>query len=99
MIMVTVAKWFLTDVDTNLLKGRAMAFNGVGHLVCLRLVDKVHLACYLVIMEGTDGCHICFVARKYVSGETALLLDGLLLRITEVFFCDSPSKSMRALYN
>ena len=64
--------------------------NGVGHLVHLRLVEKVHLACYLVIMDGTDSFHICFVARKYASRETAHLLDGSLFRVTEVFLCKSP---------
>jgi hypothetical protein len=73
--------------------------NGVGHLVCLRLVEKVHLACYHIKMDGIDGCRICFAAHEYASGETALLLDGLLLRITEVFLCDSPNKRMRALYH
>ena len=73
--------------------------NGVGHLVHLRLVEKVHLACHLAKMDGTDGCCICFAACEYVSGETAHLLDGLLLRVTEVFLCDSPNKSMRALYH
>ena len=73
--------------------------NGVGHLVCLRLVEKVHIACYLVNMDGTDGCRICFATCKYASGETARLLGGLLLRITGVFICDSPDKSMRALYH
>ena len=73
--------------------------NGVDTLVCLRLVEKVHLACYLVKMDGTDGCCICFVTREYASRETARLLDGSLLRITEVFLCDSPNKSMRALYH
>jgi len=71
--------------------------NGVGRLVRLRLVEKVQLACYLVNMNGTGGCCICFAACEYASGETARLLDGLLLRITEVFLCDSPNKSMRAL--
>ena len=71
--------------------------NGVGCLVCLLLVEKVNLACYLVNMDGTDGCHVCFAAREYASGETARLLDGSLLRITEVFLCDSPNKSMREL--
>ena len=71
----------------------------MGHLVCLRLVEKVHLACYLGKMDGTDFCHVCFAACKYASRETARLLDGLLLRITEVFLYDSPNKSMGALYH
>jgi hypothetical protein len=65
----------------------------------LHLVEKVHLACYLVNMDGRNGCRICFAVHKYASGETVSLLDGSLLRITEVFFYDSPNKSMRAFYH
>jgi hypothetical protein len=50
-------------------------------------------------MDRTDGWHICFAARKYASAETACLLDGSLLRITEVFLYDSPNKSMRVFYH
>ena len=64
--------------------------NGVGHLVHLRLVEKVHLTCYLVKMDGTGGCRNCFAAQEYESGETVCLLYGSLLRITEVFLCNSP---------
>ena len=60
-------------------------------------MEKVLLACYLVNMDGMDGCCICFAACEYASGETAHLLDGSLLRITEVFLCDSLNKSMRVL--
>ena len=73
--------------------------NGVGCVVRLHLVEKVHLACYLVKSDGTDGCRVCFAAREYASGETARVLDGALLRITDVFLCDDPNKSMRALYH
>ena len=37
--------------------------------------------------------------KEYASGETAHVLDGALLRITDVFLCDDPNKSMRALYH
>ena len=36
--------------------------NGVGSLVRLRLVEKVHLACYQGKLDGTDGCRVCFAA-------------------------------------
>ncbi len=75
--MVAVAKCILIDVETDLFKGRAMGY-GVGHLVCMCLVEKVHLVCYLVNMVRTDGCRVCFAACEYASGETACLLDGSL---------------------
>lgn len=40
----------------------------MGRLICLRLVENIHLAGYAVRDDGTDGCHMCFVAREYSSG-------------------------------
>ena len=73
--------------------------NGVGHLICLHLVEKVHLVGYAVQSDGTDGCRVCFAAQEYASGETARQLGSSLLKITEVFLCNSPNKSMWVLYH
>ena len=71
----------------------------MGRTVHLGLVEKVYLACHLVKTVGMDGCRVCFTTQEYASRETAHLLDGALLRITEAFLCDSSNKSMRALYH
>ena len=73
--------------------------NGVGRLVRLHLVERIHLAGYAVREDGTDGCRVCFTAREYAIGGMAQCLDGCLLRITEVFLPDSKNCSMRALYH
>ena len=75
------------------------ADNGVGRLVRLRLVDKTNLAVCEVRKDESDGCRICFTAREYAIGENVRRLDGLLLKVTEVFLPDSPNSSMRALYH
>jgi hypothetical protein len=72
--------------------------NGVGLLIRLHLVEKIHLAGHKVNDNGSDGYRDCFAAREYLSGETARQFDGALLRITEVFLCNSPNTSIRALY-
>jgi hypothetical protein len=74
------------------------AENSMGRLVHLRLVEQTNLAVYEVREDGSDGCRICFMAREYAIGENAQRLDGLLLRVTEVFLPDSPNRSMRQLY-
>ena len=94
-VIITVMKCILTHVEM-LIEGEG---NGVGCMVCLHLVEKVHLACHLVKMDRTDDCHVCFTTREYASGETSRLLDAALLMITEVFLCHSPNKSMKALYH
>ena len=73
--------------------------NGVGRLICLHLVEKVHLARYVVREDGTDGCCICFTPREYACGENVHQLDGALLRITEVFQADSANRSMWLLFH
>jgi hypothetical protein len=73
--------------------------NGVGMLVRLRLIESTHLAAHDVRGNGTDGCRVCFAAREYAIGPNAQLLDGVLLRITEVFLPDTANRSMRQLYH
>jgi hypothetical protein len=72
--------------------------NGVGTFIRLRLVEVSHLDGYAVNDDGTDGCRVCFAAHEYAIGPNAQLLDGALLRITEVFLPDTANKSMRHLY-
>jgi hypothetical protein len=73
--------------------------NGEGRLVCLRLVERMHLAGYEVQDDGTDGCRVCFTAREYATGSMANRLDGCLLWITEVFLPDSKNRSECVLYH
>ncbi len=75
------------------------ADNGMGRLVHLRLVEQSNLAVHKVRKDGSDGCCICFMVREYAIGENAQRLDGLLLRVTDVFLPDSPNSSMRHLYH
>ena len=53
--------------------------NGVGRLIRLHLLEKIHLAGHKVNDDGSDGCRVCFAAREYSSGETAHQLDDALL--------------------
>jgi hypothetical protein len=45
--------------------------NGVGRLIHLHLVEKIHLAGHKVNDDGSNGCYVCFAAREFSSGETA----------------------------
>ena len=38
-------------------------------------------------------------AREYAMGHTALKLDGLVVKITQVFLPDTINSSMRALFH
>ena len=51
--------------------------NGVGRLVCLRLVEKVHLSCYVMKFDGTDGCCNCFAAHEYGTVDTNMAGNGV----------------------
>jgi hypothetical protein len=48
--------------------------NDVGRLVCLCLVEKVHLACYLIKIDEMDGSHVCFFTRNYAVGKLCVCL-------------------------
>ena len=73
--------------------------NGVGRLMRLCLIERIHLTGYEVYEDGTDGCRVCFTAREYAIGSMASRLDGCLLWIMEVFLPDSGNSSVRALYH
>ena len=73
--------------------------NGVGRLVCLHLVERIHLAGYAVQEDGTDDCLVHFASRECTNGDIAQHLDGCLLRIMEIFLPDSENCSMRVLYH
>ena len=55
----------------------------------LRLRMKVldELACYIMKRDGTDGCRVAFAAKEYAVGEKGAKLDGVIVRIVDVFFC------------
>ena len=70
-----------------------------GQLVRLHLIEKTHLVGREVKDNGTDGCQVCFSMQEYATADNAHVLDGSLLRITQVFLPDSENRSMRALYH
>jgi hypothetical protein len=63
--------------------------NGVGRLVCMRLVEWIHLAGHAVQEDDIDDCLVCFAALEYANGDISQHLVGCLLRIMEVFLPDS----------
>ena len=49
----------------------------IGIRLCIQMMMVPNkLACYIVNSNGSDGCHVCFVAREYAAGENACRLDG-----------------------
>jgi hypothetical protein len=43
--------------------------NGVGHLICLHLVEKGFLAGYAVKNDCTDGCHVVLPHESIQVGK------------------------------
>ena len=71
----------------------------MGRLVCLLLVEETNLTCFVVHLNGTDDCHICFAVQEYAICDNACQLDSMLLMITQVFLPNFENMSMRALYH
>jgi len=60
--------------------------NGVGWLVRLHLVERIHLVGYAVRDDGKDGCQVCFAAQEYANGEMHWVLMALCLGSQQHFF-------------
>ena len=73
--------------------------NGVGRLVHLHLVEKIHLVGYKAKDGGTHCCQVCCATREYAMGTHALHLDGSSWKITKVFLSNSADRTLRALHH
>ena len=73
--------------------------HGVGMKLCMRLVDKTHLAVYQVLPDGSDGCRVCFVAREFAVGARGQSLDGCMVMITEMVLPDDANSAKRHLFH
>jgi hypothetical protein len=60
--------------------------HGVSMQLRLRMMVPDELACYATGSDGSGGCYITFVANECAVGERALLLNGVIVRIVEVFY-------------
>ena len=73
--------------------------NGVGMELRLRMKVADELACYIVRTNGTDGCRVGFAAKEYAAGQKGAKLDGVIVRIVDVFLPDNPNRTARRLYH
>ncbi len=73
--------------------------HGVGLQICMKMVDGMHLAGYLVNDDGSDGCCVCFAAREYAVGVAGQRLDGASVWIKEMALPDNENASKRALFH
>ena len=75
--------------------------SGVG--MCLRLYLRMtaphKLECYTINGDGTDGCHVCFVAREVSAGGNAARLNGTDVCVVDVFTPDHENRSVRQLFH
>jgi hypothetical protein len=67
--------------------------------VWLRLVERTNLNGYKLGENVSDGWWVFFVVQEYASGENVHWLDGLLVRIIDVFHLESENMTMRVLYH
>ena len=59
---------------------------GVGMHLRLRMTAPHELACYTINGDGTDGCHVCFVAREFAAGGNAARLNSTVVRVVDVLY-------------
>ena len=59
---------------------------GVGMLLHICVFVHHGLACLAIISNGSDGCHVTFVAREYARMMESVLM---LLSIWSLFTCQT----------
>jgi len=65
----------------------------------LRMMVVHKLTCYTINSDGSDGCCVCFTTRESTAGDNGQLLDGAVVKITDIFTLDHENWSMRCLYH
>ena len=73
--------------------------HGVGLQIRMKMIDRMHLAGYLVNDDGSDGCRVCFAAREYAVGVRGQRLNGESVWIKEMVLPDDDNVSKRALFH
>ena len=56
------------------------------------------LAGYIVLCDSSDGCHVGFTLRVHSVGTHGLMLDGVVVRLFEVFTPEHPNSLCHTLY-
>ena len=78
----------------------ARTARGCGVLLRLRrTASPDELAVYFVQRDGSDGCRVGFTPREHAVGARGNMLDGVLVRVFEVFTPEHPNSHCRALYH
>ena len=73
---------------------------GCGVLLRLkRTMVPNELAAYFVLRDGSDGCRVGFTSREHAVGTRGQMLDGVLVRLIEVFTPEHPNSYCRTLYH
>ncbi len=74
--------------------------HGCGVLLCLKQTTAPNeLAAYFVLHDGSDGRHVGFTPREHAVGACGQMLDGVLVRLIEVFTPEHPNFYCCTLYN
>ena len=68
-------------------------------VVCCCASRKLRAAAYFVLLDGSNGCRVAFASREHVVGPQGCYLDGVVVRMIEVYTPDHPNRFCRALYH
>ncbi len=72
---------------------------GVGMRLRLRMTAPHELACHTINGDGTDGCHVCFVAREVAADGNAARLNGAVVCVMDVFTSDYENRAIWRLFH
>ena len=73
--------------------------HGCGVLLRLKKTPSGDLAAHFVLSDGSDGCRVAFAPREHAVGPRGCFLDGVLVRMIEVYTAEHPNGYCRLLYH
>ena len=82
----------------NALLSRLLA-NGYGVPLHLKKTLCGDLAAYFVLPDRSDGCRVAFSPREHAVGPRVCFLDGVVVRMIEVYTPEHPNRFCCALYH
>ena len=73
--------------------------HGSGLLLCLRKTAPDEIAAIFICPDGSDGCRVGFTPREHAVGARGCLLDGVVVRVFEVYTPEHLNSYCRALFH
>ncbi len=73
--------------------------HGCGLLLYLQKTTAAEIAAFFILNDGSDGCRVGFTPQEQAVGARGCLLDGVVVRVFEVYTPEHPNSYCRTLFH